>query len=166
MTQENSEGFITVNVNDRDMVVPANTTILQSLTQAGVEIPSLCNDVRLKRSNGSCGLCVVEVGTAQEPDDAPRDVKACLTPITDGMVIKTHTDRLEEYRKVRLEQLLCDHNADCVAACALTLARPRAGATWLTSPLPLTPLSALQRIGTWPASSRGAPTLPMPLGSG
>lgn len=120
MNQDNLEGSITVNVNDREMVVPANTTILQSLKQAGVEIPSLCNDVRLKRSNGSCGLCVVEVGTSQQPDDAPRDVKACLTPITDGMVIKTHTDRLEEYRKVRLEQLLCDHNADCVAPCVQT----------------------------------------------
>src|SRR5450756_3044401 len=67
------------------------------------------------RSNGNCGLCVVEVGA-----DAPRDVKACLTPVQAGMVITTHSPRLEAYRKVRLEQLLCDHNADCVAPCVET----------------------------------------------
>ena len=114
MTEMGGEGRIKVTVNDREMDVDAGTNILQSLRQAGVDIPSLCHDVRLKRSNGSCGLCVVEVGEER------RDVKACITPITDGMVINTHTPRLEEYRKVRLEQLLCDHNADCVAPCVQT----------------------------------------------
>ncbi len=36
------------------------------------------------------------------------------------MVIHTHSPRLEAYRKVRLEQLLCDHNADCVPPCVQT----------------------------------------------
>ncbi len=106
---------VTVTVNDRQIEVQAGLNILQALGHEGVEIPSLCNDVRLKRANGSCGMCVVEVG-----DDAPRDAKACLTPVTEGMVIKTHTERLVAYRKVRLEQLLCDHNADCVAPCVQT----------------------------------------------
>ncbi len=106
---------ITVRVNDRDLEVEGGTTILQALQREGVQVPSLCHDVRLKRSNGSCGLCVVEVG-----EEHPRDVNACLTPITEGMVIQTHTQRLEEYRTVRLEQLLCDHNADCVAPCVQT----------------------------------------------
>ena len=106
---------VTVRVNDRDIEVQSGLNILEALGHEGIEIPSLCNDVRLKRANGSCGMCVVEVGS-----DKPRDVKACLTPITPGMEIKTHTDRLEAYRKVRLEQLLCDHNADCVAPCVQT----------------------------------------------
>ncbi|WP_315092862.1 NAD(P)-binding protein [uncultured Cellulomonas sp.] len=108
-----SERF-TVTVNDRDIEVLGGLTILQALTNEGIDVPSLCHDIRLKRSNGSCGLCVVELGT-----DAPRDVKACLTPVTAGMVITTHSPRLEAYRKVRLEQLLCDHNADCVAPCVV-----------------------------------------------
>ncbi len=106
---------VTVTVNDREIEVDAGVNLLQALGNEGIEVPSLCNDVRLKRANGSCGLCVVEVG-----QDAPRDVKACITPVTPGMVVKTHTDRLEAYRKVRLEQLLCDHNADCVAPCVQT----------------------------------------------
>jgi len=106
---------ITIKVNDREMEVESGLTILQALTKEGIEVPSLCHDIRLERSNGSCGLCVVEVGA-----DAPRDVKACLTPVQPGLEIQTHTPRLEAYRKVRLEQLLCDHNADCIAPCVQT----------------------------------------------
>ena len=108
-------GTVTVTVNNREIQVVEGLTILQALTQEGIEIPSLCHDPRLERSNASCGLCVVEVG-----DDTPRDVKACLTPIRSGMAITTHNERLDAYRKVRLEQLLCDHNADCVAPCVET----------------------------------------------
>ena len=105
----------TVMVNNREIEVVNGLTILDALTLEGIEVPSLCHDIRLERSNGNCGLCVVEVGS-----EAPRDVKACLTPVQAGMVITTHSPRLVDYRKVRLEQLLCDHNADCVAPCVET----------------------------------------------
>ena len=105
----------TVTVNNREIEVFEGLTILEALVLEGIEVPSLCHDIRLERSNGNCGLCVVEVGA-----EAPRDVKACLTPVRAGMVITTHSPRLVEYRKVRLQQLLCDHNADCVAPCVQT----------------------------------------------
>ena len=106
---------IKVIVNGRETEVYDNLTILQSLLQEDIHIPHLCYDLRLDRSNGNCGLCVVEVGA-----NAERDVKACQTPIREGMMITTNSPRLEIYRKVRLEQLLSDHNADCVAPCVKT----------------------------------------------
>jgi len=105
---------IKVTVNGREMEVFDNLTILQALLQEDVHIPHLCYDIRLERSNGNCGLCVVEL------DNGERDVKACQTPIKEGMVITTNSPKLESYRKVRLEQLLADHNADCVAPCVMT----------------------------------------------
>ena len=105
-------GTVTVTVNGHERQVVEGQTILQALAQQGIDIPSLCHDPRLTRSNGSCGLCVVEVGA-----ETRRDVKACLTPIRAGMTITSHDDRLDAYRTVRLEQLLSDHNADCVAPC-------------------------------------------------
>jgi formate dehydrogenase major subunit len=105
---------IKVTVNNREMEVYDNVTILQALIQEGQHIPHLCYDLRLERSNGNCGLCVVELG----PDG--REVKACQTPIKAGMQITTHSPKLESYRKIRLEQLLSDHNADCVAPCVMT----------------------------------------------
>lgn len=103
-----------VTVDHRELEVDDGLTILQALSQEGVRLPSLCNDVRAKRSNGNCGLCVVEVGADGRP------VKACITPIRPGMDILTHSPSLDAYRKVRLEQILCDHNADCVAPCQET----------------------------------------------
>ncbi len=109
---------VATTVNGHELRVPAGLTILRALTDEGIDIPSLCHDIRLERSNASCGLCVVEV--TEDGRATPRDVKACLTPVREGMVITTHSPRLEAYRKVRLEQLLTDHNADCVAPCVQT----------------------------------------------
>lgn len=109
-------GTIAMTVNGRELRVPEGLTILKALSAHGVDVPALCHDIRLERSNASCGLCVVELGD-QRAGEAVRDVKACLTPAREGMVVTTHSPRLEAYRKVRLEQLLTDHNADCVAPC-------------------------------------------------
>ncbi|MBL8028137.1 MAG: FAD-dependent oxidoreductase [Fibrobacteres bacterium] len=105
---------VKVTVNGREIEVPGEMTILQSLLQADINIPHLCYDIRLERANGNCGLCVVELGKDK------RDVKSCQTPIKEGMEIITNSPRLEAYRKIRLEQLLSDHNADCVAPCVMT----------------------------------------------
>lgn len=106
-----------VTVNDREVLVYEGLTILQALLQEDIPIPHLCHDIRLDRSYGNCGLCVV---TLCGEGLAERDVKSCQTPVREGMVIHTATPRLEHYRKIRLEQLLSDHNADCVAPCVTT----------------------------------------------
>lgn len=107
---------ICVVVNGREIEVFSDLTILQALLQEDIHIPHLCYDIRLERSNGNCGLCVVDVG----PDNNKKTVKACQTPIKEGMVICTNSSKLESYRKIRLEQILSDHNADCVAPCVMT----------------------------------------------
>ena len=104
---------VKVTVNGRETEVYEGLTILQALMQEGQHIPHLCYDIRLTRSNGNCGMCVVELGNGS-------NVKACHTPVKPGMVITTHSPSLEAYRKVRLEQLLSDHNADCIAPCVQT----------------------------------------------
>ncbi len=111
-----SKKKIKVTVNGREMEVFGDLTILQALLQEDVHIPHLCYDIRLERSTGNCGLCVVEVGEGSNK----REVKACQTPISEGMVITTNSAKLESYRKIRLEQILSDHNADCVAPCVTT----------------------------------------------
>ncbi len=108
-----TERRITITVNGRQTEVYDKLTVLQALLQEGIQVPHLCYDIRLERSNGNCGMCVVELGEG----DAKRDVKSCQTPVKEGMVITTNSPRLEHYRKIRLEQLLSDHNADCVAPC-------------------------------------------------
>lgn len=107
---------IEVTVNGRKIKVYDQMTILQALLQEDIHIPHLCYDIRLERSNGNCGLCVVELTEGDEV----RDVKSCHTPIKEGMVITTNSPKVNHYRKIRLEQILADHNADCVAPCVNT----------------------------------------------
>jgi formate dehydrogenase major subunit len=111
MTAPAPQDRITIDVDGREVTVAAGLTILTALREKGIAIPSLCHDLRLERANGNCGLCVVEVGGER------REVKACLTPAFPGMVVHTRSATVDAYRKVRLEQLLCDHNADCEPPC-------------------------------------------------
>lgn len=116
MNRLSHDNRIKVIVNGREIEVYNNMTILQALLQEDIQIPHLCNDIRLERSNGNCGLCVVEINE----NNTKRDVKACQTPVKEAMDITTNSARLESYRKVRLEQILSGHNADCVAPCVMT----------------------------------------------
>ena len=101
----------TVTVDGREVVVNAGLTILTALKHIGIPVPSLCHDQRLERANGNCGMCVVEVGSER------REVKACVTPVLPGMEIHTHSASVDAYRRLRVGQLLCDHNADCEPPC-------------------------------------------------
>ncbi|MCL2736515.1 MAG: [FeFe] hydrogenase, group A [Propionibacteriaceae bacterium] len=105
---------VTIRVDGHELCVPQDVTILDALKDQGIHIPSLCHDVRLPRSNGNCGLCMVEVGPQRQP------VKACITPVEEGLEIATHSEQIDAFRHVRLEQLLTDHNADCLAPCQQT----------------------------------------------
>jgi predicted molibdopterin-dependent oxidoreductase YjgC len=82
-------------------------TILQVCQQAGVPIPTLCHDKRLK-PYGGCRLCVVEVEGARKP------LTACTTPATDTMSVTTQSPRLLRLRKTVIELLLSNHPNDCM----------------------------------------------------
>lgn len=85
-------------------------SILEVARRAGIDIPAMCADPRIKPT-GDCGLCIVEL----DGGDAP--VKACVTAATPGMSLKTATDTLKALRKARLDEYLSDHNAYCQPPC-------------------------------------------------
>ena len=80
-------------------------SILKACRGIGIDIPTLCNDERL-RPIGSCRMCLVEI------ERRPHPVTACNTPLTDGMVISTHTPALENERRMLLKMLAQDHPGD------------------------------------------------------
>ncbi|HSN44440.1 MAG TPA: NAD(P)-binding protein, partial [Propionibacteriaceae bacterium] len=111
MFEPNDPPDVSITVDGHAIHVREGLTILTALQQAGHPVPSLCHDLRLERANGNCGMCLVEVGAER------RDVKSCITPVSPGLEVHTRSTALDSYRKVRLEQLLCDHNADCEPPC-------------------------------------------------
>lgn len=83
--------MLQVSINGTIFEFDAGLSILEASRQAGIVIPTLCRDPRLKPI-GSCRLCVVEV-VGEEHTQA-----ACKSPVRDGMSVITHSDALEAFR--------------------------------------------------------------------
>jgi NADH:ubiquinone oxidoreductase subunit E/NAD-dependent dihydropyrimidine dehydrogenase PreA subunit len=83
------------------------TTILDAATKAGIEIPTLCHEEGIKPS-GNCRVCVVEV------EGSRSLVGSCHTPVTEGMVVRTHSQRVLDARRATIELLLTGHTGACV----------------------------------------------------
>lgn len=86
---------------------PAGATVLECAKGAGVDIPSLCADPRLK-PYGGCRLCLVEIDGAQHP------VAACTAAVREGMSVQTHTPAIEKHRKTLLRLLARNYPEDAV----------------------------------------------------
>lgn len=101
-----------LNINGKEVTGFSGQTILQVAQENDIYIPTLCYDERTE-IYGSCGLCMVEV------DGIPKLLKACATEISDGMIVRTDTNRVKESRKTNLELLLSQHIGDCRPPCML-----------------------------------------------
>jgi NADH-quinone oxidoreductase subunit G len=72
-----------------------------------VEIPVFCYEPKLGNPVGACRMCLVEV------EGIPKLQTACSTPVRDGMVVYTQTDRVIEAQNAVVEFLLVNHPLDC-----------------------------------------------------
>ena len=99
-----------ITINGTPVEARTGDSILAAAGRAGIAIPSMCDDPRIKPSGG-CGLCVVETGGQNVP------VSACSTAVYDGLAVETETPRLAELRKARLDEYLSNHNAYCTPPC-------------------------------------------------
>jgi NADH-quinone oxidoreductase subunit G len=100
------ENTINIKIDGIETQAPANSTIIEAADAIGIKIPSLCYHKDLKPSAG-CGICVVEI----EGSELPK--RACSTPISEGMVVKTNSKNLRQLRKMLIELILADHYVDC-----------------------------------------------------
>jgi len=96
----------TLLVDDIPVEVPEGTTILEAARRVGVRIPTLCYLESLQ-AIGACRVCLVEV------EGAKTLVPSCVTPVSDGMKVKTNSRRVREARRTVVELLLSDHDGDC-----------------------------------------------------
>ena len=97
----------TLTIDNIKVAVEEGSTVLDAARQIGVKIPTLCY---LKDINviGACRICMVEVQGAR------TFMAACVTPVTDGMVVRTNTPAVIKARKTVLELILSDHPMECL----------------------------------------------------
>src|SRR5262245_63038923 len=102
-----ADAMVTLTIDGRDVVVPQGTSIMRAAMELGTKIPKLCATDMLD-AFGSCRLCLVEIeGRAATP-------ASCTTPVGEGLVVRTQTERLKRLRKGMMELYISDHPLDCL----------------------------------------------------
>ncbi len=97
---------VTLKVDDQDLSAREDETIIEVCRENKVPIPSLCYVEGLSIW-GACRLCMVEV-VGQN-----RLMAACSTRVTEGMQIRTNTEKLQRYRRTIVELLFAERNHVC-----------------------------------------------------
>ncbi len=97
---------VTVTINGSQVNGREGMTILELAAENGIEIPTLCYIPELSPT-GACRICVIEL------EGSRTLVGSCYTPITQGMVIYTHSPKVLKTRKVIVELLLASHCGSC-----------------------------------------------------
>ena len=95
-----------ITVNNKEIEFENGMTVLQACELAGAEIPRFCYHERLSIA-GNCRMCLVEMEKSSKP------IASCAMPATEGMKIKTNTEKVEKARKGVMEFLLANHPLDC-----------------------------------------------------
>jgi NADH-quinone oxidoreductase subunit G len=102
-------------VDDREIDVPPEYTLLQACEAAGAEIPRFCFHERLSIA-GNCRMCLVEViGGPPKPQASCAMAVKDLPPNKDGTprIISTRSPMVRKAREGVMEFLLINHPLDC-----------------------------------------------------
>lgn len=94
-------------IDGREVVVPKGTTILHAAERVGIKVPHYCYHPGLPSRPAMCRMCLVEV------EGAPKLQPACVTPVQEGQVVLTESERARRMRQGVLEFYLLNHPLDC-----------------------------------------------------
>ena len=101
-----SENLVNIKINQKEIQVDKNLTVMQACEIAGEEIPRFCYHDKLSIA-GNCRMCLVEI------EKAPKLVSSCTMPLMEGMSIITNSEKVNAGRKGVMEFLLINHPLDC-----------------------------------------------------
>jgi formate dehydrogenase major subunit len=90
---------VTLTIDGAKVTVPEGTSIIRAAMEMGTQIPKLCATDSIE-AFGSCRLCLVEIeGRAGTP-------ASCTTPVAQGLVVHTQSQRLKQIRRGVMELYL------------------------------------------------------------
>jgi NADH-quinone oxidoreductase subunit G len=86
--------------------VAEGSMVMHAAEKAGTYIPHFCYHKKLSIA-ANCRMCLVDV------EKAPKPLPACATPVTNGMIVRTHSDKAVKAQQSVMEFLLINHPLDC-----------------------------------------------------
>ncbi len=98
---------ITFTIDGREVQAPENAMLVDAAALGDVEIPVFCYEPKLGQPVGACRMCLVEI------DGIPKLQTGCSTPVKDGMVVYTESERVKTAQRSVVEFLLINHPLDC-----------------------------------------------------
>ena len=93
--------MITLRINGLNVQAEKGWTILEACKFYGIPIPTLCHHEGLS-DYGACRLCIVEIGEGKNA----KIVSSCTYPVEEGLVVRTHSKKIVNYRKLIIELML------------------------------------------------------------
>ena len=98
--------MIEIDLDGQKVSVPEGSMVMHAADQVGTYIPHFCYHKKLTIA-ANCRMCLVEI------EKAPKPMPACATPVTQGMVVKTRSDKALNAQQGVMEFLLINHPLDC-----------------------------------------------------
>jgi NADH-quinone oxidoreductase subunit G len=98
---------ITFTIDGREVQAPENAMLVDAAKHGDVEIPVFCYEPKLGNPVGACRMCLVEI------EGIPKLQTGCSTPVKDGMVVHTQSERVKTAQIAVVEFLLINHPLDC-----------------------------------------------------
>lgn len=99
-----NSGKLKFEIDGKQCFADPGQSLIDAATANGIFIPSLCHLEGMKPA-GSCRICNVKVNG--------RNMTACSTPVSEGMVVENNTEELNELRKTIIEVLFVSGNHFC-----------------------------------------------------
>ena len=98
--------MVEIELDGKKVEVQEGSMVMHAAEKAGTFIPHFCYHKKLSIA-ANCRMCLVDV------EKAPKPMPACATPVTQGMIVRTHTDKAVKAQKSVMEFLLINHPLDC-----------------------------------------------------
>ena len=98
--------MIEIELDGKKISVAEGSMVMHAADAAGTTIPHFCYHKKLSIA-ANCRMCLVDI------EKAPKPMPACATPVTQGMIVRTQSDKALKAQKSVMEFLLINHPLDC-----------------------------------------------------
>ncbi|QAZ38144.1 NADH-quinone oxidoreductase subunit G [Methylibium sp. Pch-M] len=98
--------MVEIELDGRKVEVQEGSMVMHAADKAGTYIPHFCYHKKLSIA-ANCRMCLVDI------EKAPKPMPACATPVTQGMIVRTKSDKALKAQSSVMEFLLINHPLDC-----------------------------------------------------
>ena len=98
--------MVEIELDGKKVEIAEGSMVMHAADKAGTYIPHFCYHKKLSIA-ANCRMCLVDV------EKAPKPMPACATPVTQGMIVRTKSDKAIKAQQSVMEFLLINHPLDC-----------------------------------------------------